>query len=87
MPVKLRPSGLGSGIDEDRPDYTAYSGGWDVGRMYETRGGPDSLRASSVPDHQRPDDTIEPRGDLGTGQGAVSEELRRMEGLGEAGGN
>ena len=55
--------------------------------MYETRGGPDSLRASSVPDHQRPDDTIEPRGDLGTGQAAVSEELRRMKGLGEAGGN
>ena len=45
MSLKLRPSGLGSGIDED-PDYTVYSGGWDVGRMYETRGGPDSLRFS-----------------------------------------
>jgi hypothetical protein len=65
MPVKFRPSGLDSGIDDDRTDDTAYSGGWDVGRMYETRG---------------PDDTIEPRG-------AVSEESRRMEGLGEAGGN
>jgi uncharacterized protein (DUF736 family) len=43
MSLKLRPSGLGSGIDED-PDYTVYRGGWDVGRMYETRGGPDSLR-------------------------------------------
>jgi hypothetical protein len=45
MSLKLRPSGLGSGIDED-PDYTVYRGGWDVGRMYETRGGPDSLRFS-----------------------------------------
>ena len=45
MSLKLRPSGLGSGIYED-PDYTVYSGRWDVGRMYETRGGPDSLRFS-----------------------------------------
>lgn len=22
MPLKLRPTGLGSGIDKDRPDYT-----------------------------------------------------------------
>jgi hypothetical protein len=46
MPVKFRPSGLDSGIDDDRTDDTAHSGGWDVGRMYETRGGPDSLRFS-----------------------------------------
>jgi hypothetical protein len=26
----LRPTGLGSGIDKDRPDYTVYSGEWDV---------------------------------------------------------
>ena len=43
MPLKLRPTGLGSGIDRDRPDYGVYSGEWDVGRIYET-GGPDSLR-------------------------------------------
>jgi hypothetical protein len=24
MPLKLRPTGLGSGIDKDRPDYTVY---------------------------------------------------------------
>ena len=41
MTLKLRPTGLGSGIDKDRPDYTVYCGGWDVGRIYETRGGPD----------------------------------------------
>jgi hypothetical protein len=44
MPLKLRPTGLGSGIDKDRPDYTVVTGEWEVGRIYETRGGPDSLR-------------------------------------------
>ena len=44
MPLKLRPTGLGAGIDKDRPDYIIYSGGWAVGRIYETRGGPDHLR-------------------------------------------
>ena len=37
MALTMRPSGLGSGIDKDRPDYTVYSGGWNVGRIYETR--------------------------------------------------
>ena len=44
MPLKLRPTGLGSGIDKERPDYTVVTGEWEVGRIYETRGGPDSLR-------------------------------------------
>ena len=44
MPLKFRPSGLSSGIDKIRPDYTGYCGGWDVGRIYQTRGGPDGLR-------------------------------------------
>jgi hypothetical protein len=44
MPLKLRPTGLGSGIDKDRPDYGVYSGEWNVGRIYQTRGGPQSLR-------------------------------------------
>jgi hypothetical protein len=44
MPLKLRPTGLVSVIDKDRPDYTVYCGEWDVGRIYETRGGPDNLR-------------------------------------------
>ena len=26
MTLKLRPTGLGSGIDKDRPDYTVYCG-------------------------------------------------------------
>ena len=44
MPHKLRPTGLGSSLDKDRADYPVHCGGWDVGRIYETRGGPDSLR-------------------------------------------
>jgi hypothetical protein len=43
MALKLRPTGLGSGIDKDRPDYSVYSGEWEVGRIYQTHGGPDSL--------------------------------------------
>ena len=43
-PAAARSTGLGSGIDKDRPDYTVYCGRWDVARIYETRGGPDSLR-------------------------------------------
>jgi hypothetical protein len=44
MPLTMRPTGLGFGIDKDRPDYTVYCGGWEVGRIYQTRGGPESLR-------------------------------------------
>jgi hypothetical protein len=33
----MRPSGLGAGIDKDRPDYTVFTGEWEVGRIYETR--------------------------------------------------
>jgi hypothetical protein len=31
-------------MDKDRPDYTVYTGEWEVGRIYQTRGGPDGLR-------------------------------------------
>src|SRR6478609_4466324 len=44
MTLTMRPTGLGSGADKDRPDYGVYSGEWNIGRIYETRGGPDSLR-------------------------------------------
>ena len=44
MPLTMRSTGLGSGIDKDRPDYTVVTGEWEVGRIYETRGGPDNLR-------------------------------------------
>ena len=28
MPLTMRPTGLGSGIDKDRPDYAVFSGKW-----------------------------------------------------------
>ena len=31
MALKLRPTGLGSGIDKDRPDYTVFTGEWEIG--------------------------------------------------------
>jgi hypothetical protein len=40
----MRPTGLGSGIDKDRPDYTVFTGKWEIARIYQTRGGPDTLR-------------------------------------------
>jgi hypothetical protein len=40
MPLKFRPAGLGSGIDKNPQDSAVYSGGWDIGRIYETRSGP-----------------------------------------------
>jgi hypothetical protein len=36
MTLTMRPTGLGSGADKDRPDYGVYSGEWNIG--------PDSLR-------------------------------------------
>jgi hypothetical protein len=44
VPLTLRPTGLGSAIDKDRSDYMVYCGEWEVGRIYETRGGPDIAR-------------------------------------------
>jgi hypothetical protein len=44
MALTMRSTGLGYGIDKDRQDYAVYSGGWDIGRIYETRGGPEHLR-------------------------------------------
>ena len=43
MALKLRPTGLGSGIDKDRPDYTVYTGEWAMSAAStRQRGGPDS---------------------------------------------
>ena len=43
MALKLRPTGLGSGIDKDRPDYTVYCGGWCWSHLRVAHGH-DSLR-------------------------------------------
>jgi hypothetical protein len=34
MTLKLRPSGLSSAIDKDRPDYTILCGEWEIGRIF-----------------------------------------------------
>jgi hypothetical protein len=78
----LRPTGLGSGIDKDRPDYAVYCGGWAIGRVYETRGRPEHLRWFWSLTGQRPDDALGPRGDLGGSQSAALEKLGRLEGMG-----
>ena len=44
MALKLRATGLGSGIDKDRPDYTVVTGEWLIGRIDERHGFPDHLR-------------------------------------------
>ena len=85
MPLKMRPTGLGSGIDKDRAG---------LHRLYRRVGGRPHLRNARrsrqsalvlVDDRQRSDDTLGSRGDLGGSQGAISEELGRLEGVGEAG--
>jgi hypothetical protein len=37
------PDRLGSGIDKDRPDYSVCSDEGEVGRIYQSRGGPERL--------------------------------------------
>jgi hypothetical protein len=44
LALTLRPAGLSSGIDKDRADYTVFCGEWNIGRIYEVRGGPEHLR-------------------------------------------
>jgi hypothetical protein len=44
MPLKLRPTGLGSGIYQDNIDYNIFSGEWLIGRIYERNGFPDEVR-------------------------------------------
>src|SRR4051812_18513897 len=84
MALTMRPTGLGSGIDDDRPGYTVFSGGWEVRRLPNL---PRSRQSALVlvDDRHRADEALGPSGDPGRGQGAVSEELGRMEGVGEAG--
>jgi len=44
MALTMRPARLSSGIDQDRADYTVSCGEWNIGRIYEVRGGPEHLR-------------------------------------------
>jgi hypothetical protein len=45
MPLTIRPPGLGHGVYKDAIDYSIFAGEWNIGRIYEVRGGP---RASTV---------------------------------------
>jgi hypothetical protein len=40
----MRPTGLGSGHYKDVPDYGIFCGEWCIGRIYQTRTGPEELR-------------------------------------------
>jgi len=44
MALTMRPTGLSSRVDKDRPDYAVFCGKWNIGRIYEVRGSPDHLR-------------------------------------------
>jgi hypothetical protein len=44
MALKMRPTGLGHGVYKDVPDFSIYCGEWCIGRIYEARTGPKSLR-------------------------------------------
>jgi len=44
MPLTMRPTGLGHGVCKDLPDYGVYCGKLCIGRIYETRTGPEELR-------------------------------------------
>jgi hypothetical protein len=57
MPLKLRPTGLGSGIDKDRPDYIVYSGDWDVGPLRDPRRRR-QFTVGLVDDRERSDDAL-----------------------------
>jgi hypothetical protein len=44
MPLTVRPTGLGSGFYKDDVDFGIFCGEWCIGRIYETRTGPEELR-------------------------------------------
>ena len=46
MPLKMRPTGLGHGVYKDTIDYGVFCGEWCIGRIYQTRTGPDLYAGS-----------------------------------------
>ena len=88
MPLKMRPTGLGHGVYKDDIDYSVFCGEWCIGRIYENRSGPESLRwfwALHSPSKPENATHLEPSGDAGSGEGGVRDELEAMEGVGRAG--
>jgi hypothetical protein len=47
-------------MDKDRPDYIVCSGQWDIGRIYQTQGGPENMPLALVDDRERAHDTSRP---------------------------
>ena len=64
MALKLRPIGLGSGIDKDRPDYTVFTGEWEIGAHLSNSRRSREPALVLVDDRQRSDDALGARGDL-----------------------
>jgi hypothetical protein len=79
MPRKLRPTGLGSGIDKDRQDFTIYSGDWPWGASTSS-GGPESMRWFWSP--MTRSDCV---ATLEEAKAQFQKSLGRLEGVGEAG--
>ena len=75
MALKMRPTGLGHGVYKDIPDYGIYCGGWCIGRIYETRTGPEGLpwfwafHVPSKPGEPRTDRKISTNGTILVGCG------------------
>ncbi len=69
MPLKMRPTGLGHGVYKDNVDYSVFCGEWCIGRIYETRTGPEQLRWFDAP--MREIITIAP---IGTEPGLIAYE-------------
>jgi hypothetical protein len=83
--LTMRPTGLGSGIDKDRPDYGVFTGEWEIGRIYQTRGGPDGLRWFWSLTFNPPMARSDRVATLEEAKAQFSEQLGRLEGVGEAG--
>ena len=77
MPLTMRPSGLGSGIDKDRPDYTVFNGEWRSAASTRPVAVPTICAGSG----RWPDDKIERVTTLEATP--ISEELGCLEGMGE----
>jgi hypothetical protein len=43
MALIMRPTGLSHGVYKDSVDYSVFCGEWCIGRIYQTRGGPEHL--------------------------------------------
>ena len=66
MPLKLRPTGLGSGIDKDRPDYVICTGEWEIQPHLSDPRRPRQSALVLVMNRQRPDVTLGSRQGVGT---------------------